>query len=383
MFFHRIRLFTLCGFQVWVDASWVLLAMLVAWTLAVGVFPQAAPNLKPGTYWAMGIVATIGLLLSIVFHETAHAVVARQFGIKIRGITLFIFGGVADLELEPKRAVSELLMAAAGPVSSLFLSVVLYFVFRGIEAMFGPPAIASVFWYLGAINGALALFNLLPAFPLDGGRMFRAALWWWKRDIQWATRIAANFGNGFGILLIVWGCFTVLRGDLVSGIWQFLIGVFLRGAASASYRQTIAQQIFETVPISDVMSRSPISVPPEISLSRFIEDYVYRFHHREFPVTRDGTFIGTVGTREVTAIERAAWAGTSVADTLIPASAANTIALGGSVLQALTQIRQSNANHLYVLDARRLVGVLSRRDIMDLLALRVELTEEGRHALQS
>ena len=202
MFLHRFRLLSLFGFEVSIDASWLLLAVLVAWTLAGPVFPAITPHLDSGTYWLMGAAATVGLLASIVFHETAHSLVARRYGIPIRGITLFIFGGVAEMTEEPGRPRDELLMAAAGPAASLLLAICMLVLFNLVAAENGPDAVAGVFWYLGLINGVLAVFNLVPAFPLDGGRIFRAALWWWHGDLEWATRIAAAAGSLFGIVLI-------------------------------------------------------------------------------------------------------------------------------------------------------------------------------------
>ena len=240
MFSHRIRLFALFGFQVWVDASWLLLGVLIAWTLAIGVFPAALPGLGAPTHWWMAIAATIGVLFSIVFHETAHSLVARHYGIEISGITLFIFGGVAQMSNEPTSPRAEFLMALAGPVASLTLSATLFVLCGAIELVHGPQPLAVVVWYLGFINGMLGIFNLIPAFPLDGGRVFRAALWAWRQDIGWATRIAARAGDVFGILLIVLGVIGVLRGDFIGGMWRFLIGMFLRGAAEASYQQTMA-----------------------------------------------------------------------------------------------------------------------------------------------
>jgi Zn-dependent protease len=202
MFFYRIRLFSLFGFDVYVDASWLLLAMLIVWSLAVGVFPQMVSGLTLATYWSMAAVSAAGLLLSIVFHEMSHAVVARHFALPIRGITLFIFGGVAEMHNEPTTALSEFLMALAGPVASGVLGLLLFLLLGFVAGSEGPPAVSAVLWYLTYLNWTLAVFNLLPAFPLDGGRMLRAALWGWSKDLIWATWIASGAGNIFGILLM-------------------------------------------------------------------------------------------------------------------------------------------------------------------------------------
>jgi Zn-dependent protease len=326
MFAYRIKLFALFGFQVWIDASWLLIATLIAWTLAVAVFPAVVPGLAAATYWWMAIAGTIGLLFSIVFHETAHSLVARRYGIEIRGITLFVFGGVAEMPGEPGSPRAEFLMALAGPLASLALSAALFASAAAIAALHGPQTISGVVGYLGQLNLMLGLFNLVPAFPLDGGRMLRAAFWGWSHDVAWATRIAAVSGNLFGTLLIVLGVLEVLRGDFVGGMWQFLIGMFLRTAASAGYQQTMAQRLLADVSVAQVMTPQPIAVPPDLPVARFIEDYLYRYHHREFPVACDGVLLGRIGTRQVAALGRDLWPYTAVSAAALGCTAEDTIA---------------------------------------------------------
>jgi Zn-dependent protease len=373
MFSHRIRLFSLFGFQVWIDASWLLLGALVAWTLAVGVFPAQIPGLPDSTYWWMAIAATIGLLFSIVFHETAHSLVARRYGVEIRGIMLFIFGGVAEMQGEPREARGEFLMALAGPVASFLLAAALFALYGAMTRLHELPTIAAVVWYLGFLNGMLATFNLIPAFPLDGGRMLRAALWGWRGDVAWATRIAAGAGDIFGILLIVLGVVAVLRGDFIGGMWQFLIGLFLRAAAGAGYRQTMAQQLLAGVTVAEVMTPDPVSVPPDLSVADFVEGYVYRFHHREFPVTRSGMLIGRIGTQEAAALDRGRWAATAVAAVASPCTKADTIAPEAAALEAMTRMSGCGRSRLFVVRDGRLIGVVSQRDLIELLSLKLEL----------
>jgi Zn-dependent protease len=355
----------------------LLLAALITWTLAEAVFPGIAPNRAPTTYWWMAAAATIGLLFSIVFHEMAHSLVARRYGTPIRGITLFIFGGVAEMENEPPSAKSELLMAAGGPVASLLLAAT-FFVLDGLAAAWnGPDAIQGTLWYLGLINGMLALFNLVPAFPLDGGRMLRAALWIWRGDLAWATRIAAGAGNFFGVALIVLGVIGVMTGDFIGGMWRFLIGMFLRGAAAASYQETIARTALEGVPVLQVMNPEPIAVPPDVSIAAFIEDFVYRYHHRSFPVARRGVLAGAVGTEQAAKIDRSAWPTTPVERIAVPCKAEDVVGPQADALGALAQMRRSGRSRLWVVEQGRLVGVLSLRDMLELLAAKIELEGEA------
>lgn len=204
MFGKGVKLFRLLGFEVKVDFSWVIIALLVAWSLSTGLFPYQVKDLSTGTYWLMGIVGAVGLFGSIIVHEFCHSLVARKSGIPMKGITLFIFGGVAEMGDEPPDARSEFLMAGVGPLSSLIIAGIFYAVFR-IGGDGFPVGVKAVVGYLAYINAILAGFNLVPAFPLDGGRMLRSGLWAWKKDFRWASRTAANIGSGFGVFLIVLG----------------------------------------------------------------------------------------------------------------------------------------------------------------------------------
>ncbi len=377
MFLYRVRLFSLFGFEVGVDASWLLLAALITWSLAATVFPDLTPGLPTDSYWAMGAIAAVGVFFSIVFHETAHSLVARHYGMPIRGITLFIFGGVAEMTAEPSRPRDELLMAAAGPAASLLLAAGLFLRFSGVAAAGGPAAIAGVLWYLALINFVLAVFNLVPAFPLDGGRMFRAALWWWRGDLDWATRIAAGAGNLFGALLIVLGVIGVVQGDFVGGMWRFLIGMFLRGAASASYGETFARRLLSEIPVARIMNPEPVTVPPMLSVQALIDDYVYRYHHRWFPVVDDGVVVGVVATQQAAAVDRTLWPTLPVGRIMRPLSRDDAVAPETNAFAALTQMRRTGNSRLVVLRQGALLGILSSRDLLQVLSLEQEARGRG------
>ncbi len=375
LFSHRIRLFRLFGIDVRLDASWLLLAALVVWTLADGVFPELAPGLGRQTYWGMAAAGAAGLFASIVFHEMAHALVARRFGIAIRGITLFIFGGVAEMDGEPKSARGELLMALAGPLASTVLAGVML----ALTAAIGGTergAADGVTWYLAIINGALALFNLIPAFPLDGGRVLRAALWAWQGDILKATRIAAGAGNLFGLALIVFGVVDILSGNFVGGMWRFLIGMFVRGAAETSYRQTVAERSFSGVSVAQVMTPDPIALAAEASVAEFV-DHVYRYHHRVFPVIRNGALVGQVGTQQAAAIDRSLWPSVPVAEIAVPCRDEEVVDPALDAMAALTRMQRSGITRLFVVGKGRLIGVLGLRDLLELLSTNLDLDGAG------
>lgn len=228
---QRLELFRLFGFPIRVDFSWLLIVLLVTYSLAAGYFPENHPGMPKSAYWAMGFVAAIGLFASILFHELAHALVARHYKIPIGGITLFIFGGVAELKEESPSPKVEFWTAIVGPVASFLLGYGFLKLSSLGEAAAWNKSVVLIFYYLGFMNGLLALFNLIPAFPLDGGRVFRSLMWALKKDYVWATRLAANMGQIFAWVLVALGVIQWLRGSPLGGLWYILIGFFLRQAA--------------------------------------------------------------------------------------------------------------------------------------------------------
>lgn len=375
MFGKQITLFELVGFKVKVDMSWVFLALLIAWSLAQGVFPAIYEGLPTRIYWWMGVAGVVGLFFSLVFHELSHSLVARRYGLPIRGITLFLFGGVAEMEEEPASPKAEFLMAIAGPIASGLLAAIFYGLSALGETQGLPEAVLGVTRYLGFLNGLLAAFNLLPAFPLDGGRVFRAALWYWKGDLRAATRIASNVGTAFGFALMALGALHVLRGDFVGGMWWFLIGLFLRGAATASYYQLMTRRALEGEPVRRFMTSQPVSVPPDATVRQFVDDYVYKYYHDFFPVTRDSRLIGCVTTRQVKEVPHEQWDLKTVSAILSPCSEENTIEADADAVKALSRMQRSANSRLMVTDHGKLVGVIVLKDLLKLLALKMDLEE--------
>ena len=245
MFGKRIPLFKIFGFRVNVDTTWFILAILITWTLAEEYFPShliGHMDLSRPAYWGMGIVGAFGLFASIVFHEFFHSLVARYYGLPMKGITLFIFGGVAEMAEEPDNPKTEFLMAIAGPISSIILGTGFYFVFLAVgqTGRYGP--VRAVLHYLFFINFFLAGLNMLPAFPLDGGRVLRSILWSIKKDLLWATKIASRMGSGFGLFLIIMGLYFFISRQFFPGVWFALIGMFIRDASRMSYKRLLRRQ---------------------------------------------------------------------------------------------------------------------------------------------
>jgi len=383
MFGAQIRLFRLMGFDVNLDVSWIFIALLISWTLATGYFPAYSPGLTPLAYWSMGIVGAAGLFLSIVLHELAHSVVARRYDIPISGITLFIFGGVAHMEKEPPTPRSELLMAIAGPIASLGLAVFFYVVASALAATEAGATAAAVAGYLALINLIVAIFNMVPAFPLDGGRVYRAWLWGRSGDIVAATQRASKVGQGFGLVLIALGVMNLFSGNLVAGIWWGLIGLFLYSASRGSYAQLQMQQLLQSEPVSRVMTRDPLTVPADISLRRLVDEHIYGSFHETFPVMENGTLVGCIGVADLRAIDRAEWDRRSVRDTMHPLSRLNAVAPGATAEEALRLMREGGNSRLMVVSGGRLNGIVALRDIMRLVRLREELGESAGPAPRS
>jgi len=377
MFGRAITLVKLFGFEVKIDLSWLILGLLITWTLAQGFFPNSYKGLEPAVYWAMGVAAAVGLLISIVFHELWHSLIARRFGLPMKGITLFIFGGVAEMTEEPPSPKAEFFMAAAGPVSSIVLGAALVGVSMFGQSTGWPKPFVGVSNYLGFLNLMLAGFNLIPAFPLDGGRVLRAVLWGWKDNLRWATRIASGIGAAFGLILVFIGAIRFISGNIIGGIWLFLIGMFLRGASRSALTQLTLQQAFQGERVRKYMKDDPVTVSPDISVQDFVEDYVFKYHFKMFPVVDGGRLAGCATLNQVKGIPREEWTRRRVSELSAACSKENTVSADDQVLTALGQMSRTNASRLIVVDGEKLVGVITLKDIMKVLSLKAELEEEA------
>jgi Zn-dependent protease/CBS domain-containing protein len=376
MFGKGFELFKAFGIAIRVDPSWLALAVLVPWTLATGVFPTLHPGLALAVYWVMALFGAFGLFASVILHELSHALVARRFAVTIRSITLFLFGGVAEMTSEPPSPHAELLVAAAGPAMSFAIALAAFvFTMIGTWARI-PDAAQVVLAYLAFINGALAVFNLIPAFPLDGGRILRSLLWQWRGNLRWATRITSRLGAGFGLLLIAAGIYRVVQGDFVGGMWWFLIGLFVRNAARMSYQQLLLREALQGETVARFMRADPITVPRSISVAQLVDDFMYRHHFKMFPVLDDaGRLLGCVTSRRVRELPKEEWDRQTVGAIIEPCGPENTVRADSDALRALALMSRTGASRLLVADGDRLQGLLSLKDLLRFLALKMELED--------
>lgn len=373
MFGKTFDLFTIFGFKIRLDLSWFVVAVLITWSLASGVFPQLSPGLANTVYWTMGVAGALLLFGSVVAHELSHALIARRFGVEMKGITLFIFGGVAEMTDEPPSPKAEFWVAVAGPIASLVVAAV-FFAFVSTAEL--SVAVRGVVGYLAGINVILALFNLIPAFPLDGGRILRSALWQWKGSLRWATRVTSAIGSGFGFVLIALGVLQLVFGGadaLVSAMWLALIGLFLRGAAQMSYQQLLLRRVLEGEPVRRFMHPDPVTVPRHVSVEELVSDYVYRHHYKLYPVVDGGRLVGCVTTRQVKGLPREEWARTSVGALAGECTEENAISPDADAMEALSRMSRGRASRLMVVDDGRLVGIITLKDLLEFFSLKIEL----------
>ena len=373
MFGRRITLFKMLGFEVRVDASWILIAFLITWSLAVGVFPNELPGLLTGTYWWMGIAGALGLFGSIVIHEFSHSIVARHYGVPMKGITLFIFGGVAEMEEEPPNPKTEFLMAIAGPLASVAIGGVFYAIGAAAQTSW-PIEFLAVVGYLSSTNWLLAGFNMIPAFPLDGGRVLRAALWQRSGNLVRATRTAAFAGSSFGTLLIVGGVLQLLWGNFVGAVWWFLLGMFLRMVSTASYQRVLLQSVLKGEPVRRFMNRNLVSVPPDITVQDLVDNYIYKYHRKMFPVVTDSQqLVGCVSTEQVKKLPRSEWSQHNLREIAQPCSRQNTITPDTDAAKVLSIIGRAEDSPLLVVENDQLVAFVSPQDLLHFLSIKLEL----------
>jgi Zn-dependent protease/predicted transcriptional regulator len=370
---RKIPLFRLFGFTVSIDVTWFVLAVLITWSLAKGAFPHYCPGFSNTTYWWMGVAGALGLFVSIIFHEFCHSLVARQFNLPMKGITLFIFGGVAEMSKEPENAKSEFFMAIAGPISSAVLAGIFFLLYTAGKAASWPGTVTGVLMYLGWLNIILAGFNMVPAFPLDGGRVLRSILWYAKGDLRWATQVSSRLGAAFGLFLMILGVISFIGGNFIGGLWFFLIGMFIKSASQMSYTQLLVKSALMGEPISRFMVAEVVTVPPSIAVSDLVENYFYKYHYKMFPVTEDGILKGCVTTKQIKELSKEQWATTKVSDIAQRCSEGNAVSPKADAITSLSLMNKTGNSRLMVVEGNRLLGVISLKDMLKFMALKLDL----------
>jgi Zn-dependent protease len=356
----------IAGIRIGVNWSWLVVFALIAWSLATAVFPARTPGLSDGTYLAMSLAAAVVFFASLLAHELGHAVQARREGMEIDGITLWLFGGVARFKGMFPSAGAEFRIAIAGPLVSLALGIAFVLV-----AALGDlrPEVDGVVAWLGYINLLLLAFNMLPALPLDGGRVLRSALWGVRGDFGTATRVAAGVGRGFGFAFIAGGIALAMFADTVSGIWLAFIGWFLLIAAGSEARFLAVRDAFDGLRVRDLMVRDPATVDSHLSIGRFMDDVVWKRRHTTYPVVDGDVAVGLLPFRRVAEVPRLEWDDHPVTERMLPRSEVPVLKEDDKLVDALVELSNGIGRGL-VLDAdNRLVGFLSISDLLRALEL--------------
>lgn len=382
-----IRIAKLFGINIEVDWSWLLILLLVVWNLST-TFAQVHPDWSTLFAVTMGILAAMLFFLSVLLHELAHSLAAKSQGLPVNKITLFLFGGVANIREEPKSPGNEFTMAILGPVTSIVIGFVLLLVsgvglqvqniseLDPMEFLQGLGAFRTLAVWLGSINVILGVFNLIPGFPLDGGRVLRSIIWAITDNLRTATRWASYIGQGIAWVMITGGIAMIFGiripffgQGLVNGVWLILIGWFLNNAAIRSYQQLVIRDVLENVPVRQMTKRNPPTVSADINVETLIEDYIMQTDDHAFPVLDDGKLVGIVcldDVRRVPAEERST---TSIADIMTPASELITISPDDPANDALKEISSRSIRQLVVIQDGELFGLVRRRDIVRYLQL--------------
>ena len=369
----KIEIARISGIPIKLDLSWFIVLAFITWTLATGYFPSKYPELDKFTYLVMGLLSALLLFVSVLLHELSHSLVARRHNIPIRGITLFIFGGIAEMDQEPPTARSEILMAAAGPLCSGVLAFFFLLIGNFFTNFLPYAPIMGVLQYCLFINTALMIFNLLPGFPLDGGRILRAAIWNSTGDLKKATYITSRIGSSMGLFFIIFGFFQIFVGNFIGGLWLALIGLFIKSAADASYQQLLSGNVLEGIKIFEIMTRDLITVNSSITLDRLVDDYFLKYRYNSYPVVSDSTLLGIVSIHNVKQVPREEWREVNVGKILDSKIIGFCVHPDDDATLAMSRMIKNGLGRIPVIDSGKLAGIVSNKDIMQIIRHKIDL----------
>ncbi|HYM16704.1 MAG TPA: site-2 protease family protein [Dehalococcoidia bacterium] len=357
-----IKLGRIFGIDIGIHWSWIFIFLIVTWSFATGLLANTYPAWSGPQLWLAGALIGAIFFLSILLHELSHAVVSNRAGLPVRSITLFVFGGVSNLTREPDTPGMEFRIAIVGPATSLGLGVLFA---GGWAALYNVnDGLAGICAYLAAINASLAVFNMLPGFPLDGGRVFRSIVWARNHNRLRATRVASRTGEWIAYGIMAVGVAYTFWFSLFSGLWFLLIGFFLRNASAASYEQLLIETTLSGIAVRDVMRTDVDRVPPDLSLEELVHDHVLKHNARCFAVMAAGDFAGLVTLSDLRKAPREQWPATSVYRAMTPATQLHTVSPGENLTTVLRMMATHDVNQLPVLQGRELVGMLDRADVL-------------------
>ncbi len=384
--FKRVTLFRFFGFKVKADASWIFLAILISWTMTEKVYPHLLAGQSQDIYQLMGILTVVGILVSIIMHEVAHAVIAEYYHMPIASITLFIFGGVAEMEGEPSHPQGEFLMAVAGPVMSVLMGLFFWASASLYAEYIEPGSVPCVLKLLGRLNMMIAGFNMVPAFPLDGGRALRAVIWRYKNNLVVATRIASDSGAFFAYGLLGYACYAiVVHDDMIAGIWWGILGFFVHASGAHAVQQMESRSLLGMEPVSRFMRDEVVTVSPDLVVTDLVDNYINKHYQRIFPVIDNGVLVGVVSLPSILALDRHKWNWLHVASVMEPLTRSIVVTPDSSAADALEVMQRHGRELLLVADSGKFMGVITFRDLASFLTITIKIdhnkpVEKGRTA---
>jgi Zn-dependent protease/CBS domain-containing protein len=380
--FKPLRTLKIFGADIRVDMYWLVLIFLMMWSLATQLFPKRLPTIAYGTFWMMGISAALGFIISLLLHEIAHILVARNLQTPMNRITLFLFGGVAEQEDEPENAKSEILLALSGPAVSLILAFVFWYLGGMGEDKDWPAPALEVVRFLATANLSLAAFNMIPAFPLDGGRVLRALIWVWRRNIAYATRIAANVGSYLGIVLMILGFVIFLNEGFVPGAWWFMAGISLRIAARISHKHLLVKRVLEGETVKRFLNPNRMTVTPDMNIYELVHDHSYKHYYDFYAVIEGEKTLGYISLESIEGIPSNKWRGRKVRDFMQDFREATVVSSETPAREALDIMKETERNHMMVVDNGHFVGMVDLKNITGYLELRTKIGDTTENIIE-
>lgn len=360
----------LFGVEISIHLSWLIISLLIAWSLATGALPQLHAGLPAASYWIMAATVVVGLAASIILHELAHTLVGRAFGMSVQRITLFLLGGVAELEEEPRAPRAEILMAMAGPTMSLLLGLLFSLAASTLQSIAAPQEAVIALGYLATLNVVLAVFNLTPAYPMDGGRLLRAAIWMTTGRPETATRVAARTSQALAGAFVLGGLVVVVTGHPGAGVWSILIGLFVLASATAALDHLVARRHLGGRPVRELLMAQRLeTAPSDMRVEAFVRHRLYATRHGLYPIVEQGRLIGVLEPADILGVPRGRWAGTTLGDICSPLDPTRTAAPKEDAFAVLERMRRDRRPRMLVLDRGVLVGIVTLDDILERLAL--------------
>lgn len=366
-----IRIGTIFGIPIKINYTWLFIFALLTLSLGFYYFPQRYSDWPTWQHWGVALATTLLFFASVLVHELMHSLISIAQGVPVRDITLFIFGGVSSLTEEPRSAGSEFVMALAGPLSSIVLAAIFGLTWL-VTRYFAPP-LAAMCFYLAGINLSLGFFNLIPGFPLDGGRVLRAILWAATGNIRQATTVATQVGRLIAALFIIGGLGLVFLGQTANGLWLAFIGWFLDNAAQQSYRQMLLSEMLRGVSARDIMTTECAQVYPGLLVENLVHDYLLAQGKRCFVVIQNGNFLGIVTVHNVKAVPRERWSALTAQDIMTPLALLKRVAPQDEAIDVLRRMDEADVNQMPVIEGDRLIGLVGRDQVLHLIRMRAEL----------